>query len=377
MKILSFADLHIGNKSYGHIDKESGLNSREVDSINILNEIVDYAVSNSVDVVVFPGDMYKNSSPSTTIVDKVNEAFARLSKNNIRTYVLDGNHDVSKMETFNSGLSQFTALNVPNIIQTRFFMIDNYTVDNEEYQFVFLPTHHTKEEIENIMDTLDTSKKTIVIGHLAIKNAQLNDWTIMDNEACIEPEVFNKKNILAVILGHFHKYQIINKEPFVYYCGSANRIDFSEGKQPKGFVLLDVNGSMVKHKFVELEHAQKFVTIRVDGKDETNTKIIEDKIKKEVSKTDINDAFLRIQIELDDNMIFDEKSIIQFAYDNGVQYVLKLQKIIPKKVVATNDTIDNTLTVTEALEYFYKGQKRESERIKLGKEIVEKVEEGA
>ena len=56
---------------------------------------------------------------------------------------------------------------------------------------------------------------------------------------------------------------------------------------------------------------------------------------------------------------------------------MKLQKIIPKKVVATNDTIDNTLTVTEALEHFYKGQKRESERIKLGKEIVEKVEEGA
>lgn len=376
MKILSFADLHIGNKSYGHIDKESGLNSREVDSINILNKIVNYSIMHSIDVVVFPGDMYKNSSPSTTIVDKVNEAFARLSKNNIRTYVLDGNHDVSKMETFNSGLSQFTALNVPNIIQTRFFMTDLYKCNGEEYQFVFLPTHHTKEEIETIMNGLDTTKKTIIIGHLAIKNAQLNDWTIMDNEACIEPEIFNKENVLAVILGHFHKYQIINKKPFVYYCGSANRIDFSEGKQKKGFVVLDVNGSEVNHEFVELDSAQKFVTIKIDGKDETDTVAIENKIKESIENTDITNAFLRIQVELDDNMIFDEKNIIQCAYDNGVQYVLKLQKIIPKKVVESNGMIDNTLTVDEAIERFYEGQKREKERISLGKEIVRKIEVG-
>jgi hypothetical protein len=74
--------------------------------------------------------------------------------------------------------------------------------------------------------------------------------------------------------------------------------------------------------------------------------------------------------------LFDEKNIIQCAYDNGVQYVLKLQKIIPKKVVESNGMIDNTLTVDEAIERFYEGQKREKERISLGKEIVRKIEVG-
>lgn len=376
MKILCFSDLHIGNKAYGKLDKVTGLNSREVDSIKILNQVIDYTIKNKIDVVVFSGDMYKNSSPSSTVVDKVNEAFFKLSLNNIKTFVLDGNHDVSKLSTFSSSLSQFTALNVPNITHSRFLKTEIFHNNDKDYQFVMLPTYYTKDEISKIMENIDTTLPTIIIGHLSIANAQLNDWTIIDNEECIDLDVFKKKNIVSVILGHFHKYQELNNNPFVFYTGSTNRIDFTEEKQEKGFVLLDIDGNELKsHEFIKT-NSQKFLTVRLDCKDETDSKKIEKMILLELKKKDLENVILRIQVEVDNNIILDEKEILTYAYENKVQYVLKIQKIIPKKIVANTNYISNNLSVNESIEKYYKNQKREQERILLGKEIVKYVEDG-
>ena len=52
MKILCFADTHVGVKTYGKIDKNTGLNEREVQTIDLLNQIVDYAINERIDVLV-------------------------------------------------------------------------------------------------------------------------------------------------------------------------------------------------------------------------------------------------------------------------------------------------------------------------------------
>ena len=48
MKIATFADLHVGVSTYGHIDPNTGLNTRVLDALNSFDEIIDYCINNSI-----------------------------------------------------------------------------------------------------------------------------------------------------------------------------------------------------------------------------------------------------------------------------------------------------------------------------------------
>ena len=373
MKIVTFADIHCGVKNYGKIDKDTGLNEREIQTLNLFNDIVTYSINNDIDAVVFAGDMYKNNTPSPTLINKVNELIIKIANANIKVFMLDGNHDVSKMKTFTSGLTQFSTLHINNVIQTRFYHEEIFTCNNIKYKFVFLPTHHTTDEINELIKNLDTSIPTIIIGHLSLKNAKLNDWNIIDNEECIDSDIFNKKGIISVILGHLHKHQILNEQPLVYYTGSTNRIDFSEEHQDKGFVVLDINNYDVSYQFVHL-NAQKFKTIKINCNDCSDNNDIEKKILSELNNNDIKDAILRIQLNSDNDIVINEKKILEKAYQLKVQYMLKIQKLIHSSDDVHISNINNAISVFDALEKYYDNQKRSKERIILGKEIVNKIE---
>lgn len=374
MKVICFADLHIGQKAYCKIEPESGLHQREIRAIKILNKIVNDAIKNQIDVVIFAGDMFKNNLPNPTLINKVNEAFLKLSNNKIYTLILDGNHDVSKLKAFSSGLHQFQSLQIPYITQTRFYQEELITINDETYRFIFLPTHHSKDEIENLVSNIDDKYKTIIIGHLTIKNANLNDWNVIDNDDCIDKEIFKKKNILAVILGHLHKHQILNYDPFIFYCGSADRIDFSEEKQDKGYVYLEISDKIDDVKFVSLKNTQKFLTISLDCQDESNAETIENLIIDKLSKRDLKNCIIRIKLKLSNEIKLNEKKIITYAYEEKqAQYLLKIQYEFNNQI-NNNIVLSNALPTLEAVATYYEGQTRADERIKICKDIIERVD---
>ena len=55
VKILHFADAHIDMANYGRHDPESGLPMRVMDFLKSLDEIVDAAIEEDVDLVLFAG----------------------------------------------------------------------------------------------------------------------------------------------------------------------------------------------------------------------------------------------------------------------------------------------------------------------------------
>ncbi|MQY72420.1 MAG: exonuclease SbcCD subunit D, partial [Dehalococcoidia bacterium] len=83
MKILHFADLHLGVESYGHIDPATGLSSRLLDFLFALDQVVDYALENKVDLVLFCGDAYKTREPTQTQQREFAKRINRLSTNNV------------------------------------------------------------------------------------------------------------------------------------------------------------------------------------------------------------------------------------------------------------------------------------------------------
>lgn len=64
MRILHFADLHLGVETYGSFDPQTGLSSRINDILKALDQVVDCAVKDKVDLVLFCGDAYKSRNPS-------------------------------------------------------------------------------------------------------------------------------------------------------------------------------------------------------------------------------------------------------------------------------------------------------------------------
>ncbi len=94
MKLLHFADAHIDMANYGKHDPETGLPLRVLDFLRALDTIVNAAISEKVDMVIFAGDAYKDRSPAPTFQREWGKRIIRLSRAKIPTLLLVGNHDL-------------------------------------------------------------------------------------------------------------------------------------------------------------------------------------------------------------------------------------------------------------------------------------------
>jgi exonuclease SbcD len=337
--------------------------------------MVDYTINNNIKLVIAAGDMYKNSSVSSNIQTEFNKRMKKLLDNNIKVLMLDGNHDVDKMDTKKSPMVVYDDLGVKNVIQTRFHKEEIVTIDGESVKFVFLPTYHTAEEIENIVNKTKYDKIPIVyIFHSTIKGANLNDWNIAEKETYVEANVFNKKGVAAVVMGHLHKHQVMLKKPLVYYTGSLQRVDFSEEKQKKGFVVLDVNqDSSVDYEFIEIE-SQKFFTLDVSLVGESSET---DYICKQLDKykDKIKNSIVRIRANIEKGNFINETKVYEYTYSLGAEMVLDIQKRSDKKELVRNASLTEHIDENKALQIYFDGKLNADKFLLMGKKIIEKAKE--
>src|SRR5213593_3063960 len=94
MKVIHFADLHIGVESYSRPDPETGLPSRLRDFLNAFDELVEYAIAERADLVLFAGDAYKSREPTQTHQREFARRVRRLTTAGIPVFLLIGNHDL-------------------------------------------------------------------------------------------------------------------------------------------------------------------------------------------------------------------------------------------------------------------------------------------
>src|SRR5574341_2408570 len=118
IRVLHFADLHVGMENYGRIDPQTGISSRIRDFLDRLDEVIAYGLEHNADPVIFAGDAFKNRDPDPT----QRREFAKRIKglaDTIPTFLLVGNHDVPGMAARATSIDIFRALDVPNIIVGR------------------------------------------------------------------------------------------------------------------------------------------------------------------------------------------------------------------------------------------------------------------
>ncbi|MFQ6122741.1 MAG: exonuclease SbcCD subunit D, partial [Dehalococcoidales bacterium] len=275
MKILHFADLHLGVESYGRINPDTGLPTRLEDFLRALDQVVDYALENRVDLVLFCGDAYKTREPTQTQQREFAKRINRLSSSNIPTFLLVGNHDLPNAIGRATTTEIFDTLAVKNVYVSN--RPDTYRIptNNGNIQIVSLPWPRrsallTKEETKNLdfdqikqriqqaltraievnVTKLDPSLPSILAAHVWVSGATVGSETLM--EIVQEPALL-LSNVAHpafdyVALGHIHKHQVLSDSPPVVYAGSLERLDFSEEEDEKGFYLVEIEPNQATGK---------------------------------------------------------------------------------------------------------------------------------
>lgn len=320
MKVLHLSDIHLGSSfSHGKINPITGLNTRLEDFARSLTACMDYALENDVDLVLFGGDAFPDSTPPPYVQSAFASQFRRLAEANIPTVLLVGNHDQHTQGQGGASLSIYHTLGVPNFIVGE--RLDTYTISTKsgQIQVITLPwltpsVLLTKAETEKLsMDkinqlliekievalegeirALNPELPTILLAHLMAENASLGAerFLAVGKGFQIPLSMLKRSEFDYVALGHVHKHQNLNKEnnPPVVYPGSIERVDFSEEKEEKGFVTIDLEPKFKAWKFHPLP-TRPFITIEVDV---TQCDRPEQSLESAIAQQDIKDAVVRL-----------------------------------------------------------------------------------
>jgi len=295
IRILHFADTHIGMENYGRIDPKTGINGRVLDFLRRMDEMIDYAEEHDADLALFAGDAFKSRNPNPTYVREFAGRIRRLAQ--ICPVVLvPGNHDLPAMTQKASTVEVFHTLEVPNVIVGRRDELHTIQTKRGELQVATVPypirqrlltreatagksIHEVDEilqaEVEGVINDLAQQAAahpelpSILVGHLTVTEAEYSS----ERNVMLGRDVAVLKSSLAnpvwdyVALGHIHRHQNLTEGethvPPVVYSGSLERIDFGEEEDPKGFCWIEVARGTIKWEFVPVA-ARPFVTIRID-----------------------------------------------------------------------------------------------------------------
>ncbi|MEA3310161.1 MAG: exonuclease SbcCD subunit D [Chloroflexota bacterium] len=323
LRILHFADLHIGMENYGRLDPETGLNQRVADFLARLDQVVDYAIDHEADLVLFAGDAFRSRDPNPTHQREFARRLRRLSELAIPTVLLVGNHDIPVMSQRASSVDIFTALAVPHITVVREPQLLRLETKHGPVQIGALPYPVrqrllTREQFRRLsQDELDQAVTEIVVGLICELTAQLEPElpAILTGHFSVESAHWGSERAIMVgrdvtvplsalmdpawdyvALGHIHQHQNLNPEnnPPVVYAGSLERVDFGEEGQSKGFCWVEVQPEETSWRYIKAP-ARHFQTVRVDVRGSTEPLA---EIERAVAQHDLAGAVVRLIVQM-------------------------------------------------------------------------------
>jgi exonuclease SbcD len=299
IRLLHFADLHIGMENYGRLDPRLGVSGRVVDFVQRFDELIDYGLEREVDLVIFAGDAFKTRDPNPTYQRAFARRVKRLADAGVPVVLLVGNHDLPAMSQKASSIDIFHTLSVPNVIVGRIEEVHRIETKRGPVQVATVPypvrsrllsrdayrglsmaqvdkalQTEVTDLINALKDQIDPGIPAVLTGHFSVSGAVWGS----ERSVLLGRDVVVQKSAVAdpafdyVALGHIHKHQDLTQGqpgvPPVVYAGSLERIDFGEEGQAKGFCWVELGRGTdaTTWEFVQGD-ARPFVTIRVDVRD--------------------------------------------------------------------------------------------------------------
>jgi exonuclease SbcD len=405
MKLLHFADAHIDMANYGRHDPGTGLPLRVLDFLKSLDTIVDAAIDEKVDMVIFAGDAYKDRSPAPTFQREWGRRVIRLSQAGIPTFLLVGNHDMSPAAGRAHAIQEFDTLQIPHVrvLQKPEFLsaeelglpvqmiaipyisrsglmaaLEVSGVDKAEVYSEI--EQRLTDLLKEWLDNADQNLPIILTAHASVQGASFgSERTVMLGSDFVLPASLVKdKRLDYVALGHIHKPQNLNEgqHPPVIYPGSIERVDFGEAKDDKFFIIAEVEKGQTQVEWRKLEDVRPFVDRRAileSGENVTET------LKSALPKAKaLEGAIVRLTVEYPRELdpLIDEAVLRKYA-EGAFEFHLVKRPQIEARIRLPADQTVSSLSPLDLLDQYWRASHMEEaeELQKLAQEIIAGEEE--
>src|SRR5512140_1582545 len=237
MKLLHFADAHIDMSNYGRRDPVTGLPVRVHDFLKSLDTIVDTAIAERVDLVIFAGDAYKDRTPVPTFQREWGRRIARLAQAKVPTLLLVGNHDLSPAAGRAHALQEFETLGVPfvrvagkpcfmepeelglplQIIAlpwiTRSSLMASQEMSAGDVGEVYMALEGRLAELVGLwLEKANPELPVLLTAHASVEGAVYGGErsVMLGNDLVLSGSLVRDRRLSYVALGHIHKSQDVN-----------------------------------------------------------------------------------------------------------------------------------------------------------------------
>ncbi len=249
MLFSHISDSHLGLIQYGSEEREN-------DVYDAFHQAIDISIKDHVDFVIFAGDIFHVPTPSGTAIMHMANALKRLKQNNIDSFFILGEHDISRIRAtpvpyvyhnleFARYIGQGKPVYYKDVLLVGFDKIRKSEMSDYGKKF---------EEIDSIAKQHNGHK--ILVMHQGI--TEINKFAAELNSTDLP------KNFTYYALGHLHD-QFLKKfshlDGPLAYPGSIE-LTTSEGikETKKGFYEVDISSKEAKPTWIELNIRPQFST---------------------------------------------------------------------------------------------------------------------
>lgn len=270
MKLIHLSDLHLGKR----VNDFSMLEDQQY----ILAEILQIIDREKPDGVLIAGDVYDKSVPSAEAVALLDDFLVRLSKRELRIFVISGNHDSPERMAFGGRLMERSGVHLAPVYDGRVepvVLTDQYG-PVKLYLLPFVKPSHVRRcfperEIATYTDAVaaaieamgvDTAVRNVLVTHQFVTGAARCDSEELsvggtDN---VDAAVFDPFDYVA--LGHIHGPQQVGRET-VRYCGTPLKYSFSEAGHKKSVTVVELGAKgAVTIRTIPLKPLRDMVELR-------------------------------------------------------------------------------------------------------------------
>jgi len=294
--IAHLSDLHLGYSSGRKKTDENGYNVRENDGYLAYNEVVDQVIKEKVDAVLVAGDFFHSPRPKNHTILVAQEGLRRLAKENIKVYILAGNHDATDIR---AEVPSSRLLHEPG--SGIYSYSDPYVVKEVHPGiFIHFVSHHAFVDQKETMDTIKLidGAVNILASHGSCYDTNIGEILRTPNEPreVIIPEAIMNLPWDYTWLGHIHERNWIGSEDGKtdtsgrkqFYNGSLLRRGFADKacKNGRGWTKWTINDdNTIEHKLFRIHEREQLdlEPIKVKGK---KTKEVEEEIIKQLRGID-------------------------------------------------------------------------------------------
>lgn len=323
MKFIHLSDLHIGKR----VNEFSMIEDQKY----ILLEILSIIEKEEADAVLISGDIYDKSQPSNEAVNLFDEFIFSLSKLNVKTYIISGNHDSAEKLSFAYRFIEKSNVFISPVYNgeiKKHTLLDKWGKVNI-YMLPFIKPINVKlqfedEEISSYTDAIkvaikhmdvNENERNIILSHQFVTGAIRSDSEEISLGGTDNVDVCAYDSFDYVALGHIHSPQKLVRDT-VRYSGTPLKYSFSECRHNKSVTVVEMkekgNVSITQIPLVPMRDM-----VEIKGKyDEVMAKSFYENLNADkdyfhitlTNEEDVADALLKLRTVY--------KNIMKLDYDN-------------------------------------------------------------